>query len=302
MKIALNIIFWIIIYFGIYKYIVKRETNPKIIYLFFGILVARLLFANLKYFLGLPPRFPDAEFYNKAVSAIVGSGMDFSVFSSRIDVLGYVWFYSIVQFLSGNIYITIINMNTLFGTLAIYNAGRIAEEIKDEKSKAITMLLLLIYPTFILYTTDNLREGLVLYFITLAFYNLIQYMKYNDLKKLIVYAVLLIPVFLLRVVNLPIMVVCGVLAFIITNRKIINMKYLIIGVIGVLLVTMFLVYNFTNLRITLEYINETLNRDRFNSMAYLVGLRYSNWLELIAYMPIRLFLFTSVPSIPLVIR
>ncbi|WP_325274409.1 hypothetical protein [Romboutsia sp.] len=255
----------------------------------------RLAFANLKYFGNLPPRFPDAELYKGAIGDIVGSGMNFGAYSNRIDVMMYVWFYSIIQFISGNIYITIINMNTLFGSLAIYNAGKIAKEIKDEKAMIITMSLLLAYPSLILYTTDNLREGLVLFFITLAIYNLVKYIKYRESKNILIYCVLLIPIFSFRVVNLPMMVVCGVVGVVIANRKTINIKYLIAGSILTCLIAWIIVYNFTNVRITLDYINQTLNRDRFDSMAYLVGLRYDNWLELIAYIPIRLFYLMFYP-------
>lgn len=295
MNILFNMIFWVIILSGLYLYINKTEDNKTTIKILIGIILLRLIFANLKYFLGLPPKFPDSDYYREAINNIVNSGMNFSVFKDRIDVQTYVWVYALIQFLSGNIYITIININSILGSLAIYNAGKIARKIKDVKAQNITMLLLLIYPSFILYTNDNLREGPVLFFITLAMYKLVKYIKDKEQKDLLIYIILLPPIYVLRVVNVIPMAIFGVLSFIIVNRKKINIKLLLLISFVLSTLAIIFVYKTTNIRIDLNYINQTLNRDRFDSMAYLVGLRYDNWIELILYIPVRLFYFMFHP-------
>lgn len=289
MSTILNLIFWVVFSLCLYKYVSKTEKDINMCKLLLFIIFARLVFANLKYFLGLPPNFPDAGFYRESIESIVNGGLNFSVFKDRIDVMSYVWFYSIIQYISGNIYITIINLNSIFGSLAIYNAGRIAKEINGKYAQGISMILLLIYPSLLVYTNDNLREGPVLFFITMAMFKIVQYIKYNNKTNLIEYLGLLIPIFLLRVVNMPIMVMIGVISVIIVNRNKVNKKYLAVISIISILVVIGIVYKYTSIRLNLDYINQVLNRDRLDTSAYLVGVRYDSWFELVLYTPIRLF-------------
>lgn len=265
-----------------------------------AILIFRVIYSILDYSLHLPPNFPDSDLYNDLINNVIGNGMNISHIQQRLDVKVYVYAQSILRYLFGNWELLTIIINTNIGTLAIYNAGKIADIIYGKKAQFLTIILLSLYPSFLVYTTTNLRESIVLYLITLAFVNIVLYSKYNKNSYMLKYFFISIIIFLFRSVNLLFLLVIGMIAIYISNKKsyILKKWISVFSVVVIVLISLSIMSNFTNFSLDVNFINQQLNRDMSvtqDSLPYLIGERYKNWIDLIINIPKRLFYFTIYP-------
>lgn len=226
--------------------------------------------------------------------------MNINIINQRLDVKVYVYVQAFLRYIFGNWELLTIIINTNIGTLAIYNAGKIANIIYGKKSQILTIILLSIYPSFLVYTTTNLRESIVLYLITLAFVNIVMYSKYKKNIYILKYFFISIIVFLFRSVNLLFLIPIGVVAIYILNKDSYVLKkwISILSIILIFLVGLSIMTRVRNFSLDINFINQQLNRDMSvtqDSLPYLIGERYENWIDLTLNIPKRLIYFMLYP-------
>ena len=295
-----SIVFLIIILVFCMMFLKIKENDKRIFGIMLIILFCRLIYSIIFYWFNLPPDMPDIHFYESQISTFISTSMDIRYVHNRFDVRNYVIFQSIARILIGNVWYTTVAINSILGTLSIYNAGKIGYEIAGNRAKLLAIVFLTFEPTIFIYTNTHLREAIVLYTITLAILQLIKYIKYQNNKNIILFIIITSISGLFRTVNLFVLMVMGIISIVLTKGKIkFNMKKLVIILVSIIALGMIinLLSNKLNFSIDIKYINENLNRDLLSggNMTYLVGERYDSWIHLIISIPKRLLYFMLYP-------
>ena len=286
--------FFYILVFGV---IITKKCSKNVCLMLILILIGRMAWSVLKYYYKLPPAFSDEVYFEIAITDNAKHGLSKLNLHPRTDVNIYLYAHSIITILSGGNAIGSILFNAFLGTLAIYNIGRISAIIGDER---IAVTLAAISPAMLIYTTNLLRESFVLYFITLAILYGIKYLDSNGGKSSIftffLYAILAAMV---RKVNLPIFLCMGLFLIYLGPRgrkrgayRIVLMGSLVLAA-AILIKTM---YSLQGVSVSIDWINGQLMRDKITGgNPYLVGLRYNSWIDVVRYLPLRLFYFMLHP-------
>lgn len=278
--------------------LIRKEKNKYV--LIITLLIIRLIYSIIRYWFNLPPDMPDINFFEEQINLFVNSHMSIGVINPRFDVRNYIVFNGIIRYFFGNAWVMTVVINSILGTLAIYNAGNIAKQIAGEKAKKLTYLFLAFEPTIFLYTNTHLREAIVLFTITLAFVYLTKYIIDKKNINILLYFLISIVSGLFRTVNIFVLIIVGLTTILLTkNKKSIDLKKFITIILAIVLGLALLkvLESVLGFSVEIKYINENLNRDMLGggTMPYLVGERYDSWIHLIISIPKRLLYFTLHP-------
>ncbi|MFX0140549.1 MAG: glycosyltransferase family 39 protein [Candidatus Hodarchaeota archaeon] len=220
---------------------------------------------------------------------------------SSLSVRSYSFFMSWFYYLFGDHQILIRFINAFFSTLTIAKVYLICIEIfNDKRTARFASFIVALFPSIIIFTCLNMRDSLVLFLSMAMLHRFILITKSKKkLINLFLFIINLILITLLRNQNLILFSFIFLIYFMYLFSKNFNLSkrsflaYIIICVI--VLSFIFFKHDFSHS--ILQYSNIEMKWRSTGGAAYLQGITYNNWYDIIKYIPIRLLYFTFGPFI-----
>jgi 4-amino-4-deoxy-L-arabinose transferase-like glycosyltransferase len=244
---------------------------------------------------------PDARMYHFQMTNIANSYFNYSVPVLKMHSLGvmsYSYIGSIFYFIFGSSMLVMKLFNSFIGTLLVLNVYRISSLISGKKAALISSILIAFWPSVAFWASQNLRDSLVVLSISQVVFLFVmgKYSKDNKFFYFMIFP--LIACLLLRYYIGIIISIALIIILLLQLAKINN--YLRIFSYLVLLT----IFGFI-LKFLIEYIPAiiTLFNYRRNYLAeggsaFLINVQYSNFGQMLLFIPLGLvyFLFSPFPG------
>lgn len=283
----------------------KTAKTKKKIYLFLILaFTIRVIFILLDNFYGLVPyEWDTGQFHNTAIlikNNILNFRSIFYNINESISVKSYSFFVSIIYIIFGSHEITIRIVNAFIGVYIAKQAYNIALMVSLNKNSAFWVFnLVAFWPSFVLYTSINMRDSLII-FLTLDL--IIRIFMFMKRKKFNLFLILFDFYFIynLRKQNLFLFVLIILSYYIVNNFLKSNNKfkfyYLILVICfftGIIYLIQLNILPFLNI----DYIAGEMEYRTSGGTAYLESLSYNNIFDIIKYIPIRSIYFLFGPFV-----
>lgn len=309
------IFFSLIISFFLVKLsnISKYSDISKIILVAFLVRIALLLLGT--YFFDLPDSNRDAMGFEIGawLKAQENSFLNLLSGYPGPNSYFYSWFISLVYSLIGRDILIIKFIGIIFSIISVFLGWLIAKKLWNKEEIAIKVSwTIALFPTLILYSVLTLREVYCSFFLMVAILGLINWVKFNSNKSLLL---VFFGFYGAMHFHAP-LVIGGIFSSIIiclffikeTFKQLLNFRINIIGLSIIILIIIFLVLFFSG-KIYIPYITTYKDYPTFAWLKNLISTRsigdasYDNWIminykiELIYKIPIRIvyFLFSPFP-------
>lgn len=255
---------------------------------------------------GLLPVFPDAFLYDQMAWDTLQAwqqGQPLPSSFPNVRTQAYASLVAVVYAVSGRVPFVAITLNAGIWALCICYWLRLNREAFTGQSVVLGVLLS-VYPAGVIYASNLLRESLTILFLAITILHLFRWFQNKDLNNAIVGGVGFALVSVLRPELSPVIlssVSITTIISIIENKKIMKRYALTTAAAG--LATLALSYSNVSsyyLPLSLEYIETKRKNLAEYPFSYLENLSYDSWIDLVTYLPIRLFhfLFQPFPWVP----
>jgi hypothetical protein len=260
-----------------------------------------LLAAILDLRIGILPVFSDAQFYDQLAwdTALAWQQGNFLPNSFRnLRTQAYASIVAVIYFFSGHVSIAAITLNSAIWGLTVCYWLRLNREVFGVRSEAFGILLTL-YPAGLMYAASFLRETIVMFFLVVSLLHLSRWYRCKQTRNLLVGGVAVSLLMIFRPEILPLVIVsgCFAIAFDLSRQLSRIKRYGVVSVTGVVTVAVFLILNVPGYYnpFRLDFL-ETKRRNLAQySFSYLETLAYESWLDVLLYLPIRVFYFLFQP-------
>lgn len=300
-KVSYGSVIFLVVFFYLFLLYKGSKTKNKLYFILILAFTVRLLFILLDYFYGLVPYSWDTSTFHQTAILIKNNILNFRYIffniGESLSVKSYSFFVSIIYLIFGSYEINIRVINAFMGIYIAKKAYDITLIAGLKKSAAKWVLYLLsFWPSFILYTSINMRDPLII----LLTLNLIKSFFLVKKQKInIVFIILdLIFIFYLRVQNLPLFILIFIFYFFIKKLFDQKMIYKVIAIILILIsfLSLFYIINYNIIDfLNINYIkNEMEGRTRGGS-AYLEWIDYNSIFDVIRFLPLRMVYFLFGP-------
>jgi len=264
---------------------------------FFLPLLAAIL--DLKF--GVLPVFSDAQFYDQLAwdTVLAWRQGNFLPDSFRnLQAQTYASIIAIIYLFSGQFPFVAIAFNSGIWGLTVCYWLRLNKEIVGIRSESFGILLT-VYPAGLMYAANFLRETVVVFLLVVLLLHLFRWYRHKQAPNLLIGVISFVPLVMLRPELLPLIIVssCLVLAFDLSSQLSLIKQYGLLIITGVGIVTMFLLVNISGYYnpFRLDFLEAKRRNLTQYSFSYLDTLVYESWLDVILYLPIRVFHFLFQP-------
>lgn len=253
----------------------------------------------------IPDFFGDPDLYHKKALIITEAfkhgnfitESDGRIFGS-IESLSFAYFNSPFYIITGNSFLSMKVINSLFGALTAFLFYKIILNISNFKTAKMGFFLIAFFPSFILFSSQNFADSSIAFFTALFLYLSILFIKKQKIKYLI-YALIPIAIgSLFRIPNAVIYILSLAPFFIFYLFKMKNnmeKPIIILFIIPiVVLFSIFLHKNLSNLT-DITFLEEIRSYNTRGDSSYLQNLSYNSFTDIIKYTPIRSFYFAFSP-------
>jgi hypothetical protein len=264
-------------------------------------LTIALATAFIDLYTGILPSFPDQQLYDQLAWNTVLAWNDGQLIPSGYPNLRtqvYATIAAVVYLFSGrSMFVPVVLNVSIWGVTVCYwlHLGKEAFDIESD----FLGILLVLYPAGIIYSASFLREAVASFFLVLTLTQMYRFCSSFSLRFVVFTFVSFVPLALLRPETVPIFLVSGgvVLGFVLTENVPTAVKLTTVIVSGITAAGLVLLVDASG------YINpfrvRFLEIKRQNlaeySYSYLDGLSYDSWVDVFAYLPIRVFYFQFQP-------
>ena len=264
---------------------------------FFLRLIVIFADANLRF---LPYRWDDYYHIAVAIKRNIMAGIP--LFNGMVvseNTKAYSLFSSLQYLLFGDINLIVKISNAFFAILVIlriYQIGLTA--FKDKKVAFWSALYFAFLPSYLLYSTLDMRDSLIILISVDIIYRVICNSGDQKNIRFLFLAVDLGLMFFLRPQNIGLYAIIGLVYFFFTHvlRRPVVYKYLVAGGAIVALVLFFYWLNHSGIsKVILLRANAILSSRAVGGSAYLKGFHYHNWVDIFKALPLRFVYFTFGP-------
>jgi len=216
-----------------------------------------------------------------------------------IHVYSYALFSSLFYIFFGDHQIIMRLINAFLSVLAAERCYYISRElIDDHKSAKFATIIMLFYPSFIVYSILDMRDSLFIFLSVDALLRVTKFLNSHSYNWFVL-TVEIIVLYILRTQNIYLFPAI-LLTYILLNTFLkIGLKKKIIVLFSVLVFTIILILVATKLQFTdilLDYINRDMRyRASFGGSSYLPDVEYQNWYDILRMAPVRLIYFLFGP-------
>ena len=290
----------ILLSFFFYKY---YKSNNKIYLILFSGFILRLVFIIFDINFDLFPYEWDTDiftyFAREIQVNILNSNLPYENINESFHILTYSTIQAIISIITNNSEVNMRIFNSFLGAFSgiyIYKMSSII--FKNKNNAILSTIIFLIWPSFILYTSINMREALIIYLTLYILYHA-YYFKFKFNKYNLITAFYLMLLILLKIPNLIFFAVIIIIFLIIKKMVKGKIKWYYASVILIIFILsgLFIIQIGIVPEFGIEQINsQMLERTRGGSQ-YLVGMEYQNSFDILKYLPIRLIHFLFGPFI-----
>ncbi len=290
----------LVILYIIYRY----YKSGDFLYLFLlAAFLLRLLLIAFDIYYNLFPYSWDADFYHSIALQIKDNIVSGRFIYHNIDVSLHVGSYSTIQaflyLVTGSIRANMRVFNAFVGVFIAKKVYDITYYIyKSGRAALLSTLMLLFWPSFILFTSLNMRESIYIYFTFTLLYGLHNFKPAVNKENLLLLVSLLI-MFLFKVPTIIMAILIFVIFSLVNNIKRGNIKvyqacgiFIILLLVGMLMINIGIIPGFS-----LHDINGKLIYRTDGGSRYLSGMKYDTAFHIILYLPLRFVYFLFGPFI-----
>lgn len=286
-----------------YSYLIYKvaKTGKKLYVFLILAFTIRVIFILLDNFYGLVPYGWDTgKFHGTALlikDNILAFRPIFFNIAESFSVKSYSFLVSIIYLILGSHEITIRIINAFIGVYIAKQAYQIALIAKLNKNSANWLMILIgIWPSFILYTSINMRDPLII-LLTLDLIKRFFLMNQSKLINSLIFLVDLSFIYYLRKQNIYLFAI--IILFYLFAKKFIysRVKYKIISLIIFLGAILYLIHSKISPTLNLNYIISEMELRTRGGAAYLEWMDYRSVIDIIKFIPLRAVYFLFGPFI-----
>ncbi|HLR43033.1 MAG TPA: glycosyltransferase family 39 protein [Pseudogracilibacillus sp.] len=289
-----------ILIFSFVIYTISFKVSKKILTILLIAYFLRVLMVFIMSFFGLLPYLYDNNWELDALHLLD----DWNIGDFHFTVAGStVSFYSIVTtiiyYLLGYNPIYMQLINAFVSTLSVFYFYKIAEHIFKHKIAIFSSLLMGIWPTYIYFSSMQMREAFAIFFILALLYNFIIWMSTFKIKHLFLVGLFFVLSFLIRSQNASLMIIIlfPFITYFAWMRSSKYMKVLIIFIVTILIgiATALLFSLGYGEYMSMQYIENEMSYRSGGGSGYLTWMHYNSILHVILYAPLRFIYFVFSP-------
>lgn len=221
------------------------------------------------------------------------------------SVKGYALFSSFLYLIFGDISTIVRITNAFFASLAVLRIYQICLEIFDNQKIALRSSMLFgLLPSFIVYSSLHMRDSIILLLSVDFVYRIIEYTKTKNLSSLFFLITNIALMYFFRPQNMLLFMFIGCCYVFVSKMYHRALLYKFSTVIVSIIFFMALLNwldksglskTILNSKTVFNYINATLYSRIEGGAAYLQGFKYTSWLDVFKYLPLRFVYFTFGP-------
>lgn len=246
------------------------------------------------------PVFSDAEFYNELAWRTTQAWREGEMTPKNyrnIRTQIYASLVAILYLFTGQSPFVALVLNTALWGLAVCYWLRLGLESFDLQSDSFGFLLIM-YPSGIIYSASFLREAFMSLFLSITLLHTQRWFVHRKRRNILVGGLSLLFLSAIRPESLPIFIIVGVIIEFVEIDRLHQLRSLVLQIIlSIILVSIFGLYDSSGYYnpFRLEFLESKRNSLTRHSNSYLEGLSYDSWLDIILFLPIRLFHFLFQP-------
>lgn len=298
---SLFVLLFILYTYFFYK--IAKTNNKKYILLLLAFTI-RVIIIILDNFYGLFPYIWDTQtFHNTSLlikENILAFRPLFYNINTSISVKSYSFFSSIIYLIFGNHEIIMRILNAFIGVYIAKQAYDISLMAKLNKNSAYWVLnLVAFWPSFVLYTSINMRDALI---ICLTLDLIKKIFLLMDRKKINLLFILFdfILIYYLRRQNVFLFIIIILFYYVIKrilkSKKLYRIIFILLSFVGFISFIYLIQLNILPV-INIDYISGAMEHRTSGGASYLKSISYNNTFEVIKYIPIRSVYFLFGPFI-----
>ena len=170
--------------------------------------------------------------------------------------------------------------------------------LESEKSALITASFITFLPSIIVFSSLNMRDSLILFLTMDMLWRFGEYYINKRYFQLLIIPLVLIILYFLRIqyliVYMSTFIVFLLLLLYMNSGR--SKKILVLFIFSFVIVSVFYLFVTSDyMQILLAYANTEIRSRASGGSVYLEGMRYSSWLDLMLFIPIRFIYFTFGP-------
>jgi len=221
--------------------------------------------------------------------------------TGSVHGIAYGVFCALIYYIFGDYQILMRIVNCFLGVLVVDRVYRISFRLSgDEKSSILAAGITAFYPSFIIYCALDMRDAMIFFLTAEMLYRISLILSQKASKDLVLFAFEVIALYFLRTQYLMLFTMIALIyLFVRSNlyhRR--SQRFAIFFVLSIIIVFGYLYLEEKNyFPILFKYMNADLAWRAAGGSAYLVGIQYDTWWDVLRWTPLRFIHFAFGPFI-----
>lgn len=282
-------------------YLIITDRNPAVKKILLISFLIRVIVAFLDHY-GYLTHYGWDEFFSTAVQIKNNLRDGYPLLSNvtgSIHGISYGIFCAFIYYLFGDYQIIMRIVNCFLGVLVADRVFRISYRLTDDKKSSVLAAgITAFYPSFIIYCALDMRDAMIFFLTAEMLYRISLIMSQKTSKDFVLLAFEVIVLYFLRTQYLILFTMITFIYLLIRSNLYQSKVHRLIIVLLLVLIA-WIGYHYLEQRnyfpILLKFMNADLAWRAAGGSAYLVGVQYSTWWDIVRWTPIRIIHFAFGP-------